>query len=609
MVKLVHLLLGLPVGALAQPECRPEGPVFPRPRNLNKSKPFRSALDKLTTTLDGAFNGKIRTSMDGRNVSVSVAIVGLDQKDASTPLWEYHHLGSGNVNGTKKLDRHSQYLIGSVSKVLSDAIFIRSGLNMDDAVTKYLPSLDNKTSLIDWENISLRALGGQLSGIPPNYGFSEYHYLNTLFEALGFPHLDDSSYPPCGVTGLSAGCTKAQNLEGMLTSRPIARPQSRPVYSNIAYTILAYAIEAATGKDYATALHDLVTAPLHMPSTAPSPGNDDRAVIPPVDSSWGSDYGANAPGGGLVSTLADMTAFLHAILTRNPALATPTQIHEWLQPRSFAGSRSSFVGLPWEIFRPAPSVLFPHTYDSDAATQEEGGGGHSVTIHAKDGAAYGYHARVALLDEYGVGLVVLTAGGGGQDSDALTEVYDAALSVLVPAADDAARAVGREQYAGHWWFKGQSTREETGRVPVEARTEMDGVSLKLTGLRRNGTDILQGLKQMWGVTLSTFVPSKQVTGVFRLYPADVERTTVLPGGKKVVEEDWRLWWETENTLESDMPGKGISDHDCLSWTLADWIHYGSESVDRVVFVKDAKTGEVLSLDVPFLRTSTMKKWC
>ncbi|KAK4040428.1 beta-lactamase/transpeptidase-like protein [Parachaetomium inaequale] len=592
MAKLINLLLVIPA-AMAM-ECRSEGPILPRPRNLNQSDTFRRALANLTTTLDAAFNGEIRTSWDARNVSLSMALVGLDQTEASIPLWEYHHLAAGNVNGTKHLDRHSQYLVGSVSKVITDALLIRSGVNMDDPVTKYLPSLDNDTSLIDWNNINLRALGGQLAGIPANYGFSEYHYIKDWFEALGFPPLNDTAYPSCGVIRLNTACTKAELLAGMLTSHAQAPPQSRPVYSNIAYTLLAYALEAATGKNYTTQLHDLLTAPLNMPSTIATPGNDSLAVIPPVDNTWGSDYGDNAPGGGLVSTLSDLTTFLHAILSRNPTFATPTQIRAWLQPRTFSGSRSSAVGLPWEIFRPDPALLFP---GYDPATGE---GGHTVTIHAKDGAAYGYHARIALLDEYGLGVVLLTAG----DQDALGEVYDAAMSVLVPAVDGVAREQAGREYVGA--FRGLSTGE-TGGVDVNATTEMDGVSLRLTGLYRNGTDILASLRELWGVTLGGFLPSLDLAGVARLYPTEIERPRVLPDGREVLEEDWRVWWEIESRADTEMPGKELSNNDCLTWTLADWMHYGSEPADRVVVVRDADTGSVLGLDAPFLRTGIMEK--
>jgi hypothetical protein len=380
----------------------------------------------------------------------------------------------------------------------------------------------------------------------------------------------------------------------MLTSRPIAPPQSRPIYSNIAYTLLSHALEVATGKNYSTLLQEMLTVPLNMPSTTPSPGNDSLAVIPPVSNTWGSPYGDNVAGGGLVSSLADLTSFVHAILARSPALATETQIREWLQPRSFTGSRSSFVGFPWEIFRPLPGLLFPKYNETTQV------GGHTITIHAKDGAAYGHHARIALLDEYGIGLVLLTAG----DQIALSEIYDAALSILVPAVDAVASKQAEKAYVGT--FTGYST-EETGHVEVNATTEMDGISLKLSGLYRNGTDVLAGLDELWKATVAAFLPPLKTVGVYRLYPAEVERKRVLPDGSEIVEEDWRLLREVKLKSETEMPGKGISENDCLyPWTLGDWVHYGSEAVDRIVFVKD-ETGTVLGVDAPFLRTQTMQK--
>lgn len=86
-----------------------------------------------------------------------------------------------------------------MSKVLSGAILLKSGLSLDDSITKYLPKLARNDSPVRWENISLGALASQLSGIPPNYGFSEFYYLRDYFESLGFPRLNDSDYAPCGV--------------------------------------------------------------------------------------------------------------------------------------------------------------------------------------------------------------------------------------------------------------------------------------------------------------------------------------------------------------------------------------------------------------------------
>jgi CubicO group peptidase (beta-lactamase class C family) len=146
-----------------------------------------------------------------------------------------------------------------------------------------------------------------------------------VFEALGFPHLDNASYPECGVIALNGPCSKEGLLKGMLLSHPVAPPHSRPVYSNVAFTLLMYALESVTNKNM-TQLFGEFTDALGISSTRPSPGDESLAVIPPVDNTWGADFGDNVPGGGLVSTLADLSAFVHAILARNPVLGTETQI-------------------------------------------------------------------------------------------------------------------------------------------------------------------------------------------------------------------------------------------------------------------------------------------
>jgi CubicO group peptidase (beta-lactamase class C family) len=124
---------------------------------------------------------------------------------------------------------------------------------------------------------------------------------------------------------LTAALTRLELLRGMLISDPVAPPQTRPVYSNIAFTLLAYAVETYTGKSYSQLIRELSLA-LNMPSTRLSPGNDTLAVVPAVPNNWGSDYGDGVAGGGLVSTLADLSCYMHAILNKSPALSTPTKI-------------------------------------------------------------------------------------------------------------------------------------------------------------------------------------------------------------------------------------------------------------------------------------------
>ena len=79
----------------------------------------------------------------------------------------------------------------------------------------------------------------------------------------------------------------------MKKSHPQTAPNERPAYSNMAFVLLGMALEEHTGKNFTQLLKE-VTDPLGMNNTFASPGDDDRAVIPP-ESGWGSDYGLNTP--------------------------------------------------------------------------------------------------------------------------------------------------------------------------------------------------------------------------------------------------------------------------------------------------------------------------
>lgn len=102
--------------------CRSDGPFVPRPRQLGKSPEFQRAASTLTKIFDDAFEGKIKAGFNIYNTSFSLGIVSFDQQQSDVPIWEYHRRSPATVNGTKSIDRQSQYMIGSISKAITVCI-------------------------------------------------------------------------------------------------------------------------------------------------------------------------------------------------------------------------------------------------------------------------------------------------------------------------------------------------------------------------------------------------------------------------------------------------------------------------------------------------------
>jgi hypothetical protein len=361
----------------------------------------------------------------------------------------------------------------------------------------------------------------------------------------------------------------------------------RPVYSNMAFNLLMLSLSRITGKNYTQLLSQHLTGPFKMINTYPSPGNSAQGVIPQMVNSWGTDYQNNAPTGGVVSTISDLSIFIHSILDYS-ILGTHVAVREWLQPRSFMGGPYSAFGMPWEIFRPPPQSVFPdYNYKTGAR-------GHTITMFKKDGTAVAYRSRIAVLDEYGVGIAILTAG----DNRAMNIISNALVRTLVPSIDAAAR----EQTVG-MGYTGAFVNNCDG-VQFNATFALDDRGLMLVSLTRNNFDIIASLKAVYASTLSLVSPSFQIApnSTLRLSPAQVSAKAMV-GGRAVIREDWRFTWDETIKVESEMPGRELGALDCRAWESVDLVYFGSEPVDRVVFVKDAETGKVFGLDFPFLRSN------
>ncbi|KAK2757284.1 hypothetical protein FQN54_004798 [Arachnomyces sp. PD_36] len=570
--------------------CPIDGPLLPRPTNLSKSRHVQAAAANLTGLLDSAVSGEIKAGWNVENVSFSISFAspydGEDTEDP-VPFWEYHHLADGNVRGTMEADGDSQYLIGSVSKVFSDLLLLKSGLNLEDPVTKYLPELKGGDSNIAWDDITLASMSEHLSGIPPNFVY-EFFILSPVYEAMGFPHIEEDEYPDCGVIGLNEGCTIKQLIKGLRDLHPVAPVNSRPVYSQLTFTIFTYIMEKELGLNYSELLDKFIINPLGMSNSGPSPGVDEVAVIPPGETGWGSDYGINAPGGGMYSSTNDLIRLTNAVLDKS-VLDTDAESRKWLKPRSSTSSPSSLVGQPWEILRTTDlTPKYPHTID----------------IYAKNGGAQAYAAQMSVIDQYGVGAALLTAGPYG----ALNILNEAALGTLLPAIEEEAREQA-QKYLGNFTNWVSTSPPPPSEAVIEFNVAMDDDSgLKLQTLTRNGSSILDVFPVAAGIALQDF---GIIYDNYRLYPSEIETRTPKDNGKgEIIRQDWRIHLDvipTDTDLMSDLPAQGVLQDWCSSWMITDWLYYGGESFERVVFEIDSETEQVIGVEIPFLRSGLLTK--
>ncbi|KAL2821736.1 beta-lactamase/transpeptidase-like protein [Aspergillus cavernicola] len=529
--------------------CPPDSPLLPRPTNLTESNYVQDAAKNLSAMLDAAVQDEIKSGWI----------------DNVKPFWEYHHRGENNEQGVTEIDDDTQYLIGSVSKVFSDLMLLKSGVDLQARVTDFLPQLRDPKSKIRWEDITLEMLADHLAGISPN-AFYEF-YFNSFHESLALPQLNDSEYPRCGVLGLNSGCTRERIL---LYKDQVVPINSRPVYSQLSFTIYTLCLEAHTGKNYSQILQETIYKPLNLLTS-----------------------GLKSRRGGLYSTTNDLSTFLSAILNHS-ILPTPAAVRKWLKPLSTT-SLNILVGRPWEILR--ITDLIPHH-------------AHTVDIYSKSGGAIGYMAMIAVIEQYGIGVSVLSAG----PVDAMNILYRAVLGTFVPAIEEEGRFQSR-RLAGTWTSRSSPNSTHTQRIVGNERIKLtldldDGLGLKLTSLTSGNASITDAIKTKWEAEYLT-LGFGILPDTFRLYPTNLEipvppskasslltmshhsnhsynqlhhaRTCEEKDGK-IVRQEWRINLDIillNGAAMSDLPGQTTATQYCGSWQTVDWMTYGGVSWIRL----------------------------
>jgi len=321
--------------AAARP-CPIFGPGFPAPKNLSTSSIFGAASESFTSLIESviASSQSKYGPFDSKTTTFSLQVF---STAADTSLYEYHHTAPGleySGSGVREVDSDSIYRIGSVTKLLTVYTFLNAvgDANFHDPVTKWVPELraaassslstEDPVEHVSWDDVTLGQLASQMAGIGRDGSLQGEITQETLnWTGHGFPPLGSSWIPTCGAVVLCDRTRKEQScwtckgnptwltytvheLEffKIFTQRPpVYLPATTPVYSNVAYQILAYALEAIVGQSFPVLFDQTMQKDLGLTRTAQSiPTNDTftaHGVIPLslADSGWTLDGGDENP--------------------------------------------------------------------------------------------------------------------------------------------------------------------------------------------------------------------------------------------------------------------------------------------------------------------------
>lgn len=195
-----------------------------------------------------------KTMIDGKIPSVTVALVSGDRV-----VWT-GSAGYSNMWARTPAVTNTVYLIGSTFKTMSTFALLQQmelgKFKLDDRVNDYLDEFKIRGD--DPKNpVTFRHLLTHTSGLPEAYG----------------AHIVWGTTVPPSLKDYLASSLELQHP-----------PMTKVIYSNMAYTLVAYLIEKFAGVPYAQYIQEQIFNPLEMDDTAfmPRPDMEERLAIPYV---------------------------------------------------------------------------------------------------------------------------------------------------------------------------------------------------------------------------------------------------------------------------------------------------------------------------------------
>ncbi|KAL2169482.1 hypothetical protein VTG60DRAFT_6026 [Thermothelomyces hinnuleus] len=202
-----------------------------------------------------------------------------------------------NTQGMQEVDLDTVFRLGSLTKIFAPLALSKLGVSLDDPITKYVPEFralksqareGNPVWTVEWDDVTLGSLASHMAGIPSDLVITDIAQFGNL-TAYGYPVANRSELLGCsGFFG-----TPACNKTGGHPLRPLFSAQT--IYSNIAFPILSFAVEAIANQSFVDYVNKEIWKPTKMTRTFATQPDAGLTFIPPNDIWWSADLGFEGP--------------------------------------------------------------------------------------------------------------------------------------------------------------------------------------------------------------------------------------------------------------------------------------------------------------------------
>ena len=347
------------------------------------------------------------------------------------------------------------------------------------------------------------------------------------------------------------------------------------------FELLGHILALESGQNFSTLIDNDIKGAMNMTDTSITVPAGANVVIPDKTArqAWDKSHGWTQASHGAYSSSANLSRFLSLILrgisSSSNAMSVPEQVlQDWLTWQTSTVTNGAYLGLAWETYRPLVQSL---------------NGGFPFSIHTKGGTVSpAYYSQIALVPEYGFGVVILTARG---PDTAPKRLLDSLIRMTSSFVEKKRSEHARIRYAGTY----RSVKETNSTASVLGlQLAEDGICLQAMRWNYKETNMLEKIRQIWASSTpegsSSFISRRNSSN-----SSDV-RVCFQPSGAPGEGDAWRAVINTPMLVEK----QSIFDGGCEEWRGTDSMYYGNEPMDLIRFT-NSSAGDVISVEIPWLR--------